>query len=712
MKLKNIFLTFIITLFAFNINLDFVSAKWSIQDLEFALSKETVPNPLYKEYMARSDEEKANTDIIPEPYLYIFNQRDIIDEAAYPNKYNLRDYNYVTPVKNQGLAGLCWSYTMTTVIEATAKKSGINISTSPKHFDYLNVTPTNYINEGINPYYEGKLEATESYLSFRTSTRTFMDGGSFINYQTYLASGISPGLTNIFGDLSPTSTSKLSLEKLFTTENANYVVTGAHWYPETYNASDKQAWINMIKNHIVNYGPLYVSTISPDYRGKTCYNSTYNMIDYKYSLCGDVGGHAMTIIGWDDSYGPNNEGAWILQNSWGSTNQFPYLSFNSDINGLYGVNQVELKTWDNNYNHLNASSYELVTTINGNYVGAIQTYKFQKSKDYETLKYLTFTLNSSAQNQQFEVYVSTTGKVNDLKSVGTVTTSYNGIFKLPVNNLLLNKDNFLVGIRGISHSRVSFYTINAFTSNIDETETMTLNTHIEFSSKPRNTSDSVIAMFINFKNNQTISTLGYNVYNSEKQDVTSSFSINQDINGYKNYIINGKSVFRLNYTANSLPADWYTIKINSNGHTSESMIDITFFTSSNPYKSSNGYLYLPEELLRTKLLTDMRYTASTTVTIHENGTNNTITPTTMGTGMIIKLTNGTEKINYNAIIMGDVVGDGNVSSSDALLIRRHAVELSNLDGVFYAAGDVDGDGELTSMDALIIRRYIVGLGEL
>lgn len=58
---------------------------------------------------------------------------------------------------------------------------------------------------------------------------------------------------------------------------------------------------------------------------------------------------------------------------------------------------------------------------------------------------------------------------------------------------------------------------------------------------------------------------------------------------------------------------------------------------------------------------------------------------------------------------GDIDGDGEVTSVDALLVLRASVGLEKFDKVQKQLADIDGDGNITSADSLRILRYSVGL---
>lgn len=84
----------------------------------------------------------------------------------------------------------------------------------------------------------------------------------------------------------------------------------------------------------------------------------------------------------------------------------------------------------------------------------------------------------------------------------------------------------------------------------------------------------------------------------------------------------------------------------------------------------------------------------------------------MATGMIMQVVSGGITRNYTIVVKGDVNGDGNIGSNDALLVRRHVIGLVSLGTAYQMAGDVDANNALSSLDALKIRRYVVGLGSL
>ena len=63
----------------------------------------------------------------------------------------------------------------------------------------------------------------------------------------------------------------------------------------------------------------------------------------------------------------------------------------------------------------------------------------------------------------------------------------------------------------------------------------------------------------------------------------------------------------------------------------------------------------------------------------------------------------------DALISGDLDGDGTVTSADAVLLARYLVDLTELTDKQLQAADVDHDGAVTSADAVFVARLLAGL---
>lgn len=109
-----------------------------------------------------------------------------------------------------------------------------------------------------------------------------------------------------------------------------------------------------IKKYIMTYGGVFTTTLSDnefDYCKGTLYRDKNNTTNRRM--------HGVVIIGWDDNYSrnnfnssnrPNNNGAWLILNSWGTnwgnkgTAWVSYEDYYNLANGCYGIKSLTLST--------------------------------------------------------------------------------------------------------------------------------------------------------------------------------------------------------------------------------------------------------------------------------------------------------------------------------------------------------------------------------
>ena len=121
------------------------------------------------------------------------------------------------------------------------------------------------------------------------------------------------------------------------------------------------------------------------------------------------------------------------------------------------------------------------------------------------------------------------------------------------------------------------------------------------------------------------------------------------------------------------------------------------------YEIVNDYLYIPSKLNIPNFERNIRYSGDYTFDYQNYDTY-------LGSGTLFTVyKSGNLFKTYSIIVLGDVNGDGQIKSNDALLIERKIVGIQNISSCGLVAADTSRDGQIKSNDALLIKRYIVNL---
>ena len=218
-----------------------------------------------------------------------------------PESYDLRDYGLVTPVKDQGTYGMCWTFSTMSSIESNALMKGLgSFDLSELHLGY-------FAFNGVKNPLPG-LEGDE--ISFQNEGNWYDYGGNSSLASLMLSSGYGPVLeSDAPYSLLPgnPSDSLATGHNVFTIKNV-YNMAGSN------RASMKDA---IMTNGAITFG-IYM-----DEDDSRIYNEMNNALYVSYQK--EVN-HDVSIVGWDDNYSRNNfghqkpsrDGAWLCKNSWGT----------------------------------------------------------------------------------------------------------------------------------------------------------------------------------------------------------------------------------------------------------------------------------------------------------------------------------------------------------------------------------------------------------
>jgi len=222
--------------------------------------------------------------------------------ASLPASYDLRTLNRVTPVRDQGNCGSCWTFGTMASLESALMPA------ETRDFSENNLKNTAGFDWG--PCDGGNADMSTAYL---------MRWSGPINESDDPYSDAS----------SPPSPPGLSPQK----HEQNVIRL-----PLRTGSLDNDT----IKSAVMSYGALYVSIY---YYDETTHHPYYNAANHAYYYNGSqpYGNHAVAIVGWDDSFpksnfptAPPGNGAFIIKNSWGTgwgENGYFYISYYDTILG-------------------------------------------------------------------------------------------------------------------------------------------------------------------------------------------------------------------------------------------------------------------------------------------------------------------------------------------------------------------------------------------
>lgn len=247
----------------------------------------------------------------------------IVTATTLPTAYDLRTYNRVTPVRDQGTCGACWAFGSVASLE-----SGL--------------LPTE-----VDDFSENNLKNTSGF------DLAACDGGNGDMATAYFSRWGGPvnEADDPYSATSATSPSNLTPVK--------HVMDSLVIPPRNfYNLPDADA----IKQAIITYGAV-ATTIFVDNGAAGSYLSAYYKpatASYYYNYDHSIN-HMVTIVGWDDTYAAGNfatpppgNGAFIVKNSWGTSwgNQ-----------GYFYVSYYDTSIGQNNYVYTTAQPVTSYTRV-------------------------------------------------------------------------------------------------------------------------------------------------------------------------------------------------------------------------------------------------------------------------------------------------------------------------------------------------------------
>ena len=416
-----------------------------------------------KAYQKWSDQTQEEKDDSIEPIPFTTNLRTSIKRSTLnqelkvlanelPEKYDLRD-DITIKVKDQQNTNQCWTFSTTSIFETTiAKTKGKSLLFSPRHIEYA--TSRTFLNGINNKGYNREIDSGGNvYIGFNYST-----AGNGPVLEADMPFENNKNKINLSEIQNKTVATKLeeyrifpSIEKKITNNVIEYSNGAIKGTESTYTEEDVNNIRTLIKNHIMNYGAVsaynYMGDKAQYFNTEKVNNGKANGYAYYCNDSSIVPNHAVTIVGWDDTYSadnfndnckPKNNGAYIALNSYGQSlfnNGYFYISYDDVLveNQMLGITKTEDVDYDNIYQYDEfGQSYQiqlLEHTNNTNLTSAYVANVYTKNKEVEGKKeYLNEISISVADTSNVEIFANVENddktKMVKVASPGILETGY------------------------------------------------------------------------------------------------------------------------------------------------------------------------------------------------------------------------------------------------------------------------------------------------
>lgn len=389
-------------------------------DLEVEYSDEYIQ---YLEDLDNNDVEKYG-EIVPSPLPamdvenYVVEGEDTAPQASYlPSKYDPRENQMVTSVKNQGGRGLCWAFSALAGAEsALLKDTGTNYDLSENYYNYLMAIDA-LGSSVVNPYsYNGR----------------FLDRGGW-SENVFYAMIVQHGA--LLESAFPYSkTGYLNNTDIFDSTPAAY----AYGYDD-FRAINGELTSSVMNDRILKIKKaIYENGSCNVYQDfSNLYSTYYNSTNHSLYIPTSVSTyltHALCIVGWDDSYSrnkfnvtPGRDGAFIVKNSWGSyygESGYYYLSYEDYFIFKSELSSIKDLTSEAKYDKMDSYTEYSPVAYTTSHSDSFYIANVYDAENFANQKLSAVGLQTLYPGAEFEIYVN---PYNATLSSDSLINVYSGV---------------------------------------------------------------------------------------------------------------------------------------------------------------------------------------------------------------------------------------------------------------------------------------------
>ncbi len=354
--------------------------------------------------------------------------------ASYPD--DMKTYNQRYPDnRNQNPYGTCWAFSSIGLAEFDL----INDGNFDKSIDLSELQLAYFTFNSVKDPLGGTEGDYAKYYNENTSTSYLNYGGNYEMAARRMAQwvGNTKDADVPYKNAASTVTNGLADEYAYNHDVAHL---------ENAYAINLKSNVDDVKQNIMEHGAAGVMYYHED--NAMLWNSDKSLWTY-YDTSKTGGGHAVMLVGWDDNFSkdnfvgtakPENNGAWLVRNSWGMYCNYFWMSYESaslgDAAWIFDCNANE--QYDNNYQCDGGLS-----TYPATYNTVSNVYQVDKKEGVasETLRAVSISsMHAAGVNYTVDIYTNLKNKNDPLSgekqemATTTGTIGYAGIYSVPLEN--------------------------------------------------------------------------------------------------------------------------------------------------------------------------------------------------------------------------------------------------------------------------------------
>lgn len=622
-------------------------------------------NEKYIEWLNLSEEEK-NSTIAPAIYVTNINSdtlssfsRRLVRASI---KYNLLD-DISLKVKNQMGTNQCWAFSATTQLESyMAEVNSKTVEYSPRHMEYSTVKT---FLDGTNEYGFNRQVNSGGTVSIAYAYMTNGSGPVLEKDMPFVNTSQKINLSDIKGKTVQAQLKEYiefpSIYKEINNGSIKYTNGQTDSAKVEYTQTQVNSLRNKVKEHIMNYGAVLACTSTQN----TQFFSNQEAIEQSKAYnCNDTtvqADHQVAIVGWDDNYAisnfketldstqdhrPTSPGAWIVQNSYGEdmfNNGYIYISYEDCLIETIMTGIISLEQVD--YDDI--YQYDILGMTTGIQAGGKEIATANVFEKNSKVEYLNQVGIYTLAGESYDIYVnSTDGSLGkNLVKVKTVSATDSSYITVDLDNpIKLSGEKFAIAVLYKS-ADLAFAPVECKATYVPLYDTATSNAGESF-----------------------VSADGTNWIDCSELKITGLSNINACI-----------KAFTTNTTDVTIKSDAYTIN-------DEEKIITNILPQTNVAN------------LKSRLITN-----GTIKIFNKNGQELTKTEL-VGTGATLKIVETNDV--YKTVVIGDLNGDGKITSTDLLKLKKHVTNIEKLKSEYKIAADINFSNTITTTDVLKMKQII------